>query len=114
MQNLEEITPSVIEKLRELLEKAPFGALNSSELEFLKARASYLTEEELALVFPEEEQTEEEVEEEVEAKEYSKLTVPALKALCAERGIEIPKEAKTKAPIIALIEAADAAVEVEA
>ena len=101
MQNLEEITPSVIEKLRELLEKAPFGALNSSELEFLHARASYLTEEEKALCFG---------EEEVPAT-YEEMTVKDLKALCTKREIVIPAEAKLKPAIIAVIEAADKAAE---
>jgi hypothetical protein len=46
---------------------------------------------------------EHETEPEPEAVDLTKLTVASLKALAAERGIEVPKSAK-KAQIIALLE----------
>jgi hypothetical protein len=70
MQNWQEIPKDVQEKLRTLLEKDPMF-LSDSDREFLRARESYLTEEEKGRVFREIKDAE--VEESAEPKQKRKL-----------------------------------------
>ena len=93
------------DKFDEIVLKSP-DSLMGTEIDFLRARRSYLSTEETK-------KFEGVLKVEEETVDYSTLKKDALVALVSERNIEVPETAKTKADYVSLLEEADKKVEEE-